>query len=90
MPNKKFRNKRIAELASLGDFNLISKSFELRAKISSFEIVEQPEIEKKLEEISQNLGLITVEASSTKDNFRSDESKKLLSNEEFTENMEID
>ena len=83
MRNKKFPNKGSAELASLSNFNLISKTFEMRSKSSSFEIVELKEIDSNLEEISPNLGPIIVEDSSTKNYFCSDESKKLLSNKEL-------
>ena len=79
MPNKKFPNKGSAELASLGDFNLISKAFELKAKSPSFEVVELLEIESEFQEIATNLGPIIAEASSIRNDFCSDKSKKLLS-----------
>ena len=69
----------------LGDFNLISQAFELKAKSPSFEIVESQEIENNLEEIALSLSPIIVEASSLKNDFFSDKSKKPLSKKELIE-----
>ena len=64
---------------------MIYQAFELREKKAKFEIVELQEPENDSEEIPQNLGPIIVEASSIKNDFCYDKSKKLFSSKDFLE-----
>ena len=84
IPNKNFPNKGITELASFGDFNLISQAFELRKESSAFGIVDLQAIESTSEEITPNLGPIDVEVSLIK-KICLEKSLKLLSNQRLIE-----
>ena len=53
MPDKKIPRKGRVDLASLEDFNLMSKAFELRSEISAFEIGNSLETEINSEKIAQ-------------------------------------